>query len=42
MKEKKRRQIRVRLEEKKVITKIMRDLFNSFGRKKIKTRTTSL
>ena len=34
MKEKKRRQIRVRLKEKKVRTKIKRDLFNSFGGKK--------
>ena len=41
MKEKKRRKIRVRSEEKKVRTKIRRDLFNSFGGKKRKTRTTS-
>ena len=40
MKEKKKRQIRVRSKEKKVRTKIRRDLFNSFRGKKRKTRTT--
>ena len=34
MKEKKRRKIRVRSKEKKEITKIKRDIFNSFRGKK--------
>ena len=41
MKKKKKRQIRVRLEEKKARTKIRRDIFNSFGGKKRKIRTMS-